>query len=136
MSTTPTCPSSAASTTCKRSSLSIWLLRLDLASIVSYSSVPQLNKRNLGSPSLAVLPVGLQHESSRLVGEVQRIFDGQYAADSQLEYLSSHCNTTPFEESSEMSSIPSALAGRTKHWLDSLGSVRLGSSAKPQRLAA
>lgn len=64
-----------------------WLLHLDLASITSGSSVPQLNKRDLDPLSIAVPPFDLQQEFARRVGEVQKVVDSQQAAESHLEHL-------------------------------------------------
>jgi type I restriction enzyme S subunit len=64
-----------------------WLLRLDLASITSGSSVPQLNKRDLDPLSIAVPPVDLQQEFSRRVGKVEKVVGRQHGAASLLEVL-------------------------------------------------
>lgn len=64
-----------------------WLLCLDLASITSGSSVPQLNKRDLDPLSIAVPPVDLQQEFSHRVGKVEKVIGSQRAAANDLEVL-------------------------------------------------
>ena len=48
-----------------------WLLRLDLASITSGSSVPQLNKRDLDPISIPVPPLEAQREFSHKLGAME-----------------------------------------------------------------
>ena len=50
-----------------------WLLRLDLASITSGSSVPQLNKRDLDPLSIPVPPLEAQREFSRKFGAMEGV---------------------------------------------------------------
>lgn len=50
-----------------------WFLRLDLASITSGSSVPQLNKRDLDPLCIPVPPFELQREFSRRLGAVEQV---------------------------------------------------------------
>ena len=50
-----------------------WLLRLDLASITSGSSVPQLNKRDLDPLSIPVPPLEAQREFSHKFGAMEGV---------------------------------------------------------------
>jgi type I restriction enzyme S subunit len=64
-----------------------WLLRLDLASITSGSSVPQLNKRDLDPLLIALPPLSLQHEFSSRFRGVERTSQLQKRAAVELDAL-------------------------------------------------
>ncbi|HXH05343.1 MAG TPA: restriction endonuclease subunit S [Vicinamibacterales bacterium] len=74
-----------------------WLLHVDLASITSGSSVPQLNKRDLDPLSIAVPPVDLQKEFTRRVAGVEKIVQRQRAAASRVEALFSSLQHRAFQ---------------------------------------
>ena len=57
-----------------------WLLRLDLASITSGSSVPQLNKRDLDPLSIPVPPLEIQREFSQKLGTMEEVIVLHYRA--------------------------------------------------------
>lgn len=50
-----------------------WLLRIDLASITSGSSIPQLNKRDLAPLSIPVPPLEVQREFSASLGPMEGV---------------------------------------------------------------
>lgn len=64
-----------------------WLLRLDLASITSGSSVPQLNKRDLDPLSIFVPPLKLQSDFSQRVAGVEKIIALRRIASVQNDAL-------------------------------------------------
>ena len=64
-----------------------WLLRLDLNSITSGSSVPQLNKRDLDPLSIPVPPLTLQLMFADRIAQVQRVVSMHRKAASRLDML-------------------------------------------------
>src|SRR5207253_2758772 len=64
-----------------------WFMQLDLSSITSGSSVPQLNKRDLAPLRISVPPIELQREFARRVQTVEKVKAAQRASLAELDAL-------------------------------------------------